>query len=569
MPFSQSRQISVITAWLEATRPSSILDVGAGIGLYGLLARIYLESAELFEVESGNVRYRPHHLRRLRVEGIEGFAAYHNPIHDFIYDQLHIGDALTLLRKIPSGAFDSVLAIDILEHFTKADGAVLLRELIRVTRIGLLVSTPKIFTPQDIVANSLEHHRAHWSNNDLRSHGCRTFLPDPESWIAVWQNNDAAATVKIRPLPTIVKPADHAPGIIGELFVELTSNCNLRCRYCAVSLPDYVGRDMASRHVNAVLQYVEQHKAPLVNINVRGETTQVGNWVEICERLQAAGARINIISNFARYFSDAEVETLAGFAGIRISLDSVDRKLLRAIRRNVDLRIVLHNLTRVRAAALAVHGRMPQFGINCVVSDRNVSGVSDLVAFAAANGFNDLTLHDLAELAGLPEDSPKHITKMPPEKMRGAMRSMRDALQLAGRLGLHLSIQPNLALLLESGGEPPPALSDTQYFKHDAETLVLTPPLTPGTTRLCFDPWHVVKIAEDGSVMPCCIGKVRIGHLDDAPLDIIFQNEAMQNRRRELLNGNLSDECRTCPTRSAISTAEFRVKLGKSASKPT
>lgn len=567
MPFSQSRQISAITAWLEATRPSSILDVGAGIGLYGLLARIYLESAELFDIEPGNVRYRPHHLRRLRVEGIEGFAAYCNPIHDFIYDRLHIGDALTLLRKIPSGTFDAVLAINILEHFTKEDGVTLLRELIRVSRHGLLVSTPKIFIPQDIEANPLENHRSHWKDSDLRSQGCRAFLPDTESWIAVWQNNNTAATLETWPLPTTVKFANHVPSVIGELFIELTSNCNLRCRYCAVSLPGYVGRDMASHHVDAVLQYIEQSKVPLVSINVHGETTQVGNWVEISERLRTAGTQINIISNFARYFSDVEINTLAGFAGIRISLDSVDRELLRAIRHNVDLRIVLHNLTRVRAAALSIHGRMPQFGINCVVSDRNVLGISDLVAFAAANGFNDLTLHDLAELTSLPEDRPKHIMHMPPEQMRDAVQSMRDAKQLADRLGLQLNIQPNLAMLLESDGEPEPVLSGTQYFKQDAETLVLTPPLAPGMTRLCFDPWRVAKIAEDGSVMSCCISRVRIGHLDDGPLEKTYQNEAIQNRRRELLSGDLSDECSVCPVRFAIPVAEFRVKLGESVSK--
>jgi MoaA/NifB/PqqE/SkfB family radical SAM enzyme len=28
------------------------------------------------------------------------------------------------------------------------------------------------------------------------------------------------------------------------VFVELTSRCNVRCIYCPVSLPEYVGRDL-------------------------------------------------------------------------------------------------------------------------------------------------------------------------------------------------------------------------------------------------------------------------------------------------------------------------------------
>lgn len=355
--------------------------------------------------------------------------------------------------------------------------------------------------------------------------------------------------------------ANNVQGSINELFIELTSNCNLRCRYCALNLQGYEGKDMASHHVDAVLQYVELNRVPVVSINVHGETTLIKNWIEISQRLQALGTQINIISNFARYFSDKEVRALAGFSGIRISIDSVDRELLRSIRYSVDFRIILHNLTRVRAAALAFHGRMPQFGINCVVSDRNVMTISELVAFAAANGFSDLTLHDLAELTDLPEDRPKHILKMSPEKKRDALQAISDAVLLAKRLGLLINIQPNLAMLLESDTESEFTLSKTQYFKEDSETLVLITPLSSGTTRLCFDPWRIAKITEDGSVMSCCIGRIRLGHLDDSSLEDIYQNEAIQNRRKELLSGDLSRECRFCPVRIAIPVTEFRVKL--------
>lgn len=348
---------------------------------------------------------------------------------------------------------------------------------------------------------------------------------------------------------------------IREFFIELTSNCNLRCGYCALNLPGYVAHDMAPRHVEQVLAFVAREKIPVVSVNVHGETTQVAGWMEICRRLRETGAQLNIISNFARFFSDEEIATLAGFAGIRISIDSVDRDTLRDIRRSVDLRIVLHNLVRLRAAALVQHGKIPVLGINCVVSQRNVFGLSDLVAFAAANGFQDLTLHDLAEITALPDDRPHHLSTLPEEQRRAALQSLQDAWQLGQRLGLRIDVQPNLLALAKNDGDFVSLMGGTEYFKQEAPTLVMVDPVGAGQTRRCLDPWRVAKVAEDGSVLACCIGRTRMGHLDDTPLETIFHAEPFRQRRAALLSGNLDDECRGCPTRGAISLDGLRAEL--------
>lgn len=354
---------------------------------------------------------------------------------------------------------------------------------------------------------------------------------------------------------------NHAP--LRELFIELTSDCNLRCRYCALNLPGYVAHDMAPRHVDQVLEFVAREKIPVVSVNVHGETTLVKGWMEICRRLRDTGAQLNIISNFARYFSDEEIHALAGFAGIRISIDSIDRDLLREIRHSVDLRIVLHNLVRLRAAALRRYGKIPLLGINCVVSQRNVMGLSDLVAFAAANGFNDLTLHDLAEITALPEDRPHHISSLGEEERRAALQSLRDAWVLGQRLGLHMEVQPNLMALERNGGDFAALMSGTEYFKEGSTTIVMVDPVGAGQTRHCLDPWQVAKVAEDGSVYACCIGRTRMGHLDDATLETLFQSEPFRRRRGELLSGQLDSECRSCPTRGVISAAGLRAELEK------
>ena len=117
MPFSHSAQISTIVGFAELLQPASVLDVGAGMGQYGVLLRNHLEHEHLFEVTGSEGRQRPRDEWRVRIDGIEGFAGYLTPVHAWAYQEMRIGNALDLLPAIPAGQYDLVIAIDILEHF--------------------------------------------------------------------------------------------------------------------------------------------------------------------------------------------------------------------------------------------------------------------------------------------------------------------------------------------------------------------------------------------------------------------------------------------------------------------
>ena len=185
MPFSQSSQISTIVGFIEEINPASILDVGTGMGQYGFLARNSLEHANLFRVEGAQASQRPKQEWRVRIDGIEAFPTYLTPVHEYVYNRILTGDALDLLPGIGDGAYELVLAVDILEHFTKPDGLRFLAELRRVAQRAVLVSTPKEFHSQEIEANPYENHRSHWSDAELKREGYGEILANPESWVAV------------------------------------------------------------------------------------------------------------------------------------------------------------------------------------------------------------------------------------------------------------------------------------------------------------------------------------------------------------------------------------------------
>lgn len=122
MPFSQSSQLSAILGFLKTLQPTSILDVGVGMGQYGFLARINLENENLFIVNGANGIQRPRGEWKVRIDGIEACMIYRTPVHDYTYNHIYWGDALDILPKINDNEYELVLAIDILEHLTTEQG---------------------------------------------------------------------------------------------------------------------------------------------------------------------------------------------------------------------------------------------------------------------------------------------------------------------------------------------------------------------------------------------------------------------------------------------------------------
>ncbi len=187
MPFSQSSQLSTIIQYIEQLNPLSILDIGVGMGQYGFLARINLENLHLFQVEGHCGQQRPKQEWRVQIDGIEGCAVYLTPVHDYCYNHIIIGNALEILPTLPDQSYQLILAIDILEHLTTDEGFTFLSHVKRITQKTALISTPKEFIPQEVVANPYENHRSLWTRDDLEKQDFTTILPNEFSWIAVYQ----------------------------------------------------------------------------------------------------------------------------------------------------------------------------------------------------------------------------------------------------------------------------------------------------------------------------------------------------------------------------------------------
>ena len=118
----------------------SVLDVGAGPGKYGALLREYVAGVHW-------------------VGAVEAWGPYITPRLRCLYDEVIEADALTLDTDT-FARYDCVLLVDVLEHFTHADGEALLD---RIPSAVVICTPAQWFQNPEAASIWTEEHRSLWT----------------------------------------------------------------------------------------------------------------------------------------------------------------------------------------------------------------------------------------------------------------------------------------------------------------------------------------------------------------------------------------------------------------------
>lgn len=153
MPTCDPVIISPIMREILIRQPKTVLDIGVGMGKFGVLVREYTD-----------IWYR--RLERedwqTKIQGIEIFEGYRNSLWD-IYDDIKIGDATVLIDQMPN--YDLILMTEVLEHMPKEVGKLMLAKCMKKCSTFIFSFTN---SPQDTAfGNVNERHVSQWQESDL------------------------------------------------------------------------------------------------------------------------------------------------------------------------------------------------------------------------------------------------------------------------------------------------------------------------------------------------------------------------------------------------------------------
>jgi SAM-dependent methyltransferase len=116
-------------------------------------------------------------LRRLGIRNTTGFEGYKPDFEEAqrlkTHDHLVHGDARDLPRIFQPRQFDVCVAVDVIEHFTKADGLKLMQDMERIARKRVVFFTPKGFMSQmhTTADDDLQMHLSGWEPAEMKGYG--------------------------------------------------------------------------------------------------------------------------------------------------------------------------------------------------------------------------------------------------------------------------------------------------------------------------------------------------------------------------------------------------------------
>lgn len=269
---------------------------------------------------------------------------------------------------------------------------------------------------------------------------------------------DAAPAGALRPVEQSRVTDLLSPAMLRQIRLDLTSRCNLRCVYCAVSQKAYRGIDMAApeieRAVQSILALAPFHDFEPIDMNGHGETTIVEGWTEVCKRLLAAGVPLRLTTNLAKEFSADELDVLSRMNSIAISIDTSDRVLLRRLRRKVDVRQIIANVALVRTVASRNFMKPPTFAFLCGLYDKNSLVIEDLAHLAislgvADVGFWSLTPYPYENTDVADGDKALPLDDLPDAELVPRLQAIGRALQTLRRAGVRFHVQADFVEVLK------------------------------------------------------------------------------------------------------------------------
>ena len=150
MPYSSFIFDRSIEEIIRLLKPETFLDLGAGAGKYGELARKINPSIKLTAVE-------------IEKDYIKQFNLFS------IYDEVWNVSATDLINpKYYDSTFDVIMIGDIIEHLKKSDGIDLLNFLIYRCR-WIILEFPYHYLQNSVVGYHSEAHISVWTKNDFIS----------------------------------------------------------------------------------------------------------------------------------------------------------------------------------------------------------------------------------------------------------------------------------------------------------------------------------------------------------------------------------------------------------------
>ncbi|MCE7000961.1 SPASM domain-containing protein [Saccharothrix sp. S26] len=327
------------------------------------------------------------------------------------------------------------------------------------------------------------------------------------------------------------------PPLPGEVQVEVTGACNLRCRMCLVRYAPAVGRAEGALSYEDFRALVDGLPA-LTRLTLQGlgEPLLAPHLLDMVRHAVGRGVEVGFNTNAVlldRRWSRDLVRAGAGW--VHVSLDGATAATYEDVRHGTTFAPrpgqfdrVVANLRGLLAERAAAGVARPVVKLVFVAMRRNVAELPDLVALAADLGVDELWVQNLSH----------SFSDTDPAGRYAAIREYAagESVELEPRAS-HESFAAARAVAAERGL----AIRLPRVEEHA--------PVDPGRPS-CTWPWDSAYVTHRGEVQPCCMvmgsDRATLGRLGGRTFAEVWHGEAYQAFRAGLLDHRPAEVCRGC-----------------------
>lgn len=322
------------------------------------------------------------------------------------------------------------------------------------------------------------------------------------------------------------------PPLPGELQVEVTAACNLRCPMCLVRYKPPLDRVRHSTTLAAFRRLVDENpNVRRITLQGLGEPLLAPDLLAMVEHAAARGIDVGFNTN-GTLLTEERAERLvrAGLAWLHVSVDGATAETYEAIRDGARFEKVRANIAGLVRVKRRLGGDRPWVRLVFVAMRRNVGELPDVVRLAADTGVNEVWVqhlsHSFDDTEGSDDGAYVAIRRYTAaEALWDAVPpAFVEARRVADELGVELRLPP-------AGGEPVAAR------RVDGE---------PG----CDWPWRSGYVTHDGAAEPCCMvmgaDRATLGRVGERSFADVWAGPEYQAFRQALLGDEPPVVCQGC-----------------------
>lgn len=205
-------------------------------------------------------------------------------------------------------------------------------------------------------------------------------------------------------------------------MIEFTTDCNMRCVYCAVSHPNWIFNTLDPSIIDDIVVGLKNRDIKYIIMHGHGETTMIDGWEKYAEYFQSHDIKLSLCTNLNRTYTDHEIDILGQFASITISIDSVNQTLFAELRKGGNLDRILDTMSKIQDAAKK-HKNKLALVWSAVVCDKTLDGLQTLVKFGKDCGVKTFCFCNLTKVGDTPLH---HVSELNEIEKKRAIRIIKE-----------------------------------------------------------------------------------------------------------------------------------------------